>query len=319
MHFSANTSFFPVLLVILVVLYILIYLPIKFAVNVVAFSKAKADRVHKLHSNVVVAEYEPPEKLSPAELGYLFDNKLNIEEVFATIISLEQQGLITTIEKDGKLILNHVEPVTNSMSEFEKSIINQFKNNGNIKPGDINIGPLKIEGSPIALRSIKDNEVIDFKLLKNLVWRTENVLRDDLRKKGYLKSKKEQMRSLLIRLIPFMFGLLCLTIYIFHPKSIGEAFELTFFFSFFAPFYFVVAAFLLNSYQKIAGDPWSGTQKLKDLWPEIEGYRQYIKAVEEDRLKFESENTKGIVKDNILPYAIALGFDTGWKNKIIYS
>jgi hypothetical protein len=313
MHYFADITGIPALLIILVVLYIIIYLPIKFVVNVVAFSKARADRVHKLHSNVVVAEYEPPEKLSPAEIGYLFDNKLNIEEVFATIVSLEQQGLITTTEKDEKLILSNVEPVNSNLSEFDKSIINQFKNSN-----DINIGPLRIERSPVALRTIKDNQVIDYKLLKNLVRGSENVLRDGLRTKGYLKSVKEQIKSLLIRLIPFMFGLMCLTIYSFHPKSIGETIGLTIFLLFFAPFYFVVAVFLLNSYQKIAGDPWSGTQKLKDLWPEIEGYRQYIKAVEEDRLKFESENTKGIIKNKILPYGIALGFNTGWKNKINY-
>jgi hypothetical protein len=313
MLYFAEFTGIPVLLIILVVLYVIIYLPIKLVVNVVAFSKARADRMHKLHSNVVVAEYEPPENLSPAEIGFLFDNKLNIEEVFATIVGLEQQGLITTIEKDGKIILNNVEPVNNNLSEFEKNIINQFNKN------DINIGPLRIEGSPIALRTIKDNQVIDYKLLKNLVRGSENVLRNDLRNKGYLKTIQDQISSLLIRLIPFMFGLMSLTIYSFHPRSLGDTIGLFIFLLFFAPFYFVVAVFLLNSYQKIAGDPWSGTQKLKEIWPEIEGYRQYIKAVEEDQLKFESENTKGIVKDNILPYAIALGFDTGWKNKVIYS
>jgi hypothetical protein len=73
---------------------------------------------------------------------------------------------------------------------------------------------------------------------------------------------------------------------------------------------------LYRAYQKIAGEPWLGTKKLKQVWSEIEGYRHFIEVVEADKLEFDSENTKGIVKNKTLPYAIALGFNTGWTKKI---
>ena len=79
-----------------------------------------------------------------------------------------------------------------------------------------------------------------------------------------------------------------------------------------SPGYFMLSLFIYMKYIKIAGESWLGSVKLKQVWPEIEGYRYYIEVVDADQLKFESENTKGLAKNKALPYAVALGINTNW-------
>jgi hypothetical protein len=57
------------------------------------------------------------------------------------------------------------------------------------------------------------------------------------------------------------------------------------------------------------------TKKFKQIWPEIEGYRDYIRQVEVDELKFESEELKTSSKNKALPYAIALELNTEWQKR----
>jgi hypothetical protein len=311
--FALELTGLPALLVFLILLYVFIYMPLKIIVKIFAHAKVKTDRLQKLNSNVVVAEYDPPEGLTPAELGFLFDNKLGIGEVYATILTLEAQGLVTLVEEGGKLNIQQVQPASKDLRDFDKAVLNILAN----KDNSISVGALTIEGAPELLRSNNKVKAINKKLLKNITRSAELALRKELQTQGYLKSTKDQINSLLRRLVPLMMALIFLTVYTSHPKSINAAAEITILLLIvFSPAYFLVAVFLLSAFQKVAGDPWSGTQKLKQVWPEIEGYREYIKVVEAGELQFESENAKQVIKNKNLPYAIALGFNTGWLEKV---
>jgi hypothetical protein len=316
--FALEISGVPFVLLLLLFLYVFFYTPIKLIVKLIAHAKAKADRLHKLSGNVVIAEYDPPNKFTPAEIGYLFDNKIGVQEVFATILDLSNRGLISIDDSQAKLTIHGVQAIPNNLTEFEKGVLESIKNDYRNEDGNFNIGPVTVVGSPKFVESRFKNQIktIDKWMLRRILMQYNFVLREELRKQGYLKPLKEQIKAVLIRFMPLMFALMFLTIYLFHPKTIVKAADILLFLLFFAPFYFIFTFFLLETYQKIAGDPWAGTDKLKQLWPEIEGYREFIKQVDQDNLNFESENTKGVIKNKVLPYAIALGIDTSWKNKL---
>jgi uncharacterized membrane protein len=304
-YFALELTGLPAVLVFLFLLYSFIYLPIKLAVIVVAHAKQKADKIRLLQQNVVIAEYEPPAKLTPAELGFLYDTKLNLAETFATITWLQQQGLVTIDEQDNQLIISNVKSHSESLKEFEKYILSQLA-----RHQDQTITKKLLKRMNREVKKVGKNEYhIDF-------GRPQTIMNEQLEKQGYLVSKKEQIKRSLFRLLFIITALFLLTLWAFKPDTVNETLAFLFFILFFSPAYFVVAIFLYAAATKVAGQPWLGSAKLKSIWPEIEGYKYFIKQVELDNLKFDSEQTKGIIKNKTLPYAIALGFNTGWQDKV---
>jgi len=100
-------------------------------------------------------------------------------------------------------------------------------------------------------------------------------------------------------------------------KTLGALLLAGFYFSviFFVPFY--LASMILNYFRgRIVGREWIITPKLKRLWPQIVGYRQYIKMVENEKLEFSNKSLKETSKNSALPYAVALGFVKNWRDII---
>ena len=78
-----------------IALFIFLAIPIGVATFIIGRTSRFAHRKRQLIQNVIIAEYEPPAHLSPAEIGYLFDSRFDNTEVVATLIDLEQRGLIS--------------------------------------------------------------------------------------------------------------------------------------------------------------------------------------------------------------------------------
>ena len=71
------------------------------------FLTSRTRRHYLRNMRTVVAEYEPPFDLRPAEIAYLYDTTMGEEEVLATIFDLERRGyvMLTPVkEKDDFLI-----------------------------------------------------------------------------------------------------------------------------------------------------------------------------------------------------------------------
>lgn len=291
---SFELSGTPALLVMIVLLslfaYLFLYLPVKLITTVIAHGKQKADRLRLLQQKTVIAEYDPPANLTPAEIGFLFDAKLSIAEVFATIVNLQQRSLATIGENEGKLMVYEVK-IGQSSTAFEGYILGRLDNH--------------------------KGKTINKRFLENIRRSGDQVMKQQLQEKGYLLPIKEQIKRSFLRLSFIMAMLIILfPVLAFRPNTLEEITNTVFFLIVFWPGYFIVSIFLYSTYQKIAGEPWLGTGKLKQIWTDIEGYRGFIQMVELDNLQFESETTKGIIKDKTLPYAIALGFNTGWLKKV---
>lgn len=124
------------------------------------------------------------------------------------------------------------------------------------------------------------------------------------------------MQKFVVRLLSIMAILIGGTFIFSFPKTWGEVGGILLFLILFAPVYIVITIFLYIKFRKIDGADWLGTPKLKAIWPDIEGYRQFIKLVELDRLRYDTEQTEHKIKNSALPYAVALGFNTGWRKQL---
>lgn len=86
-------------------------------------------------------------------------------------------------------------------------------------------------------------------------------------------------------------------------------------FVFFFPLFMCLALVAGTIYNNIVGQPGLWTEKLKTPWPQIEGFREYVRQVDLDEIQFESSKLKMVSKNKNLPYAIALGLNTEWESR----
>lgn len=273
-------------LVVIVFFYVFIFLPAKLVTLVAARAKQKTDKLNLLRQKTIVAEYDPPAGLSPAEIGFLYDTKLSIAEIYATVVDLEQRGLVIIDRDQAQPIITQTKTAPAGIKEFDAYI-------------------LSVLGQ-------QQGKAITTKQLKKLKWQADVVIKRQLQSQGYLGTVRQEIRGDLVRFGLIMTALMAIFPFLaFRPHSLGGVAGAAIFLFFTWPAYLVMSVFLYASYQKIAGEPWLGTPKLKQVWSDIEGYHHYIEVVEADNLRFDTENTKAMVKNKALPYAIALGFNTG--------
>ena len=60
---------------------------------------------------------------------------------------------------------------------------------------------------------------------------------------------------------------------------------------------------------------WIGTKRLRRTWPDIEGYRMYIKQAQLNRLNFASEELRIKALERDFAYAVALRMKVDWKSR----
>jgi hypothetical protein len=77
-----------------VFLFLVLGIPIFIVALMAASSSRFKRRKNQLSQQSIKAEYDPPENLSPAEIGYLFDSRFGRAELVSTLLDLEQKGLI---------------------------------------------------------------------------------------------------------------------------------------------------------------------------------------------------------------------------------
>lgn len=71
----------------------------------------------------IAPEFEPPNKLLPAEMGTLIDEKAGNNDITATIIDLAVRGFLKIREKDKKYTLIKLKEADNNLRDYEKGII----------------------------------------------------------------------------------------------------------------------------------------------------------------------------------------------------
>lgn len=278
----------------LVAIFIIIAIPVAIIAFLISKISKYSHRKNRLTQSVITTEYEPPEGLSPAELGYLFDSKFDEKEILATLLHMEQKGLIT-IDRDNSrnlIVKTRMTGDKASLKKHERYILD------NLPDG-------------ISFDAYSSKNLSPFKISVG------NSLMDA----GYIKGRKAIISYYILRTVMAYLVIIALLLFLLFISAsdddgIIEMVLVTFVLAIIGfPFFLTLAVIASYIYNKIVGHPGVWTEKLKQTWPQIEGYKEYVRQVEVDRLRFESQHLSTTTKNESLPYAIALGLDTDWEKR----
>lgn len=259
--------------------------------------------------NTIVAEYDPPHHLSPAQIAYLYDQTFGAEEILATLFDLEQRGylklhgtqsakdfVVTVQRSDGK----HLE-------SYEHELLLHIKH----------------------MRGVtRWNNILHE--LENFTSAFEAQLAESLRAKGLLLIHEDiAIRHKALWVAAGM----CNALIIFLPVyGIGQQFQSNDLGAFAAldrsisilPLLLlwfistVITGFSIRYALELhmrALRMKQGTGLLRFMWPQIEGYRLFLLQVELNQIQFENQTMRAVVRNHTLPYAIALNLSTRWHDR----
>ena len=118
----------------IIALFIFLAIPLTFVTLVIGRTSRFTHRKKQLIQNVIIAEYDPPANLTPAEIGYLFDSRIDKTEVIATLVGLEQRSLVNlTYNKfDGLHVEKSVAQLPNDLRQHELYLLNNLGANSNL-------------------------------------------------------------------------------------------------------------------------------------------------------------------------------------------
>lgn len=250
---------------------------------------SKHGRDHKGRSTII-AEYGPPKGLTPAEVGTIFDYRVDNRDISATIINLAIRKYIRIIESSKKKMFKDskeysfelLTPDFSQLKPHEQEILNGLF----AQPS---------AGAQVELKDLKN----DF---YQTVSRVQADLVESLTKGGYF----EQNPSKAGRNVAIIGVILLVLAGLLHSAwSIGPA----------------LGGLIVLTFSGLMTRRSQHGQLVKD---EIEGLKLYLKVAEADRMhKLHSPNAPYRAKstepkrtvelfEKLLPYAVLLGVEKDW-------
>ncbi|MFZ8832614.1 MAG: DUF2207 domain-containing protein [Candidatus Caldipriscus sp.] len=281
----------------------------------------------------IMVEYEPPDNLKPAEIGTLVDEYADDRDIVATIIDLAIRGYLKIKPLGNKDVEIEILREGDDLKGYEKRIFKAIKESA--EDGKV----LRLgEGAKYYIRSLLE-------LVKDEVYGL-------LAQMGYFQKNPDRVRMEYTFLGTVIFFIALFTAW-FLQNYLIFAFILFLFFSiniittFFALFIgAMMFTMIVDEYKdssiisgviSVLNDPSIGvplglllagaiisfmgrymprkTEKGVEMYKRVLGFKEFIKRVEEDRLKrmMEEDPTK---IERIIPYAIVLGIENIWIEKI---
>lgn len=226
----------------------------------------------------IVAQYEPPDNLRPAEVGLILNQRITGKEITATLIDLAVRGYIKIQEvfvnnsedKDFELIkLKDFENKQEDLREYEREILRKIFGSKN-----------KILVSE--LENIKDNLKLST-IAKKLFSETG---------KKYFVSNPQKIQD---RLIGNGISIIIISIFLAPLFNNGVLFLAG-----------LLSGFLLILFSKFM--PKKTKKGIEAYW-HILGFRNYINTAEKHRIKFQEKEN---IFERFLPYAIVFGLTEKW-------
>ena len=231
----------------------------------------------------IVVRYEPPEDLTPAEVGTLIDDRVDNKDITATIIGLADKGYLKIEKQEDKVFLFNK----------EKIILRKLKIPGfDLKKHEVMVFDGIFGGV---------EEYIDLKDLKKYFYSTAKRSKDYMYKyitdtKHLYTHNPQKVRAVLMVIAPFfLFFGIAINQGVHADLFIGNLISGALIFLF---------AFIMPKKSHL------GSQ----LYREILGFKEFIEKVEKDRLERLAADDPNIFS-KILPYAIAFGLEKKWSKK----
>lgn len=232
-------------------------------------------------NETVIAQYEPPDGLLPAEMGILIDNKTTMSEITATLIDLAVRGYIKIQQTDKKYSFIILNSDTSKLADYEKILFDMLL--ANAYTGD------------------KDNVVelskLDGKTAAGVVDTVKATVISRLVTAGYyVKGKTSTLKG---------------------GAGIGGTIAACVLIAVFFRAFIIFALPFLGAY---LGYTIAKTSKMTkagyDMWARVAGFKLFLAVTETDRLKFsDAPKRNPQLFNELLPSAIALGVEKEWANQ----
>jgi hypothetical protein len=257
--------------------------------------------VNLLRRATIIAEYQIPANLTPAEMGYMYELRLSRRQLVATLFNLEYRGIITIDEKkqvsligkDLSKLLPHEWMITKLLDDAEnKSLpLDDFLGREHMREFE-----KRVRTSLVSKGFIKSNSIV-FSLTV-----------------GWLK---------MLGVLVFGVGTLFLAYAFFAMQST------TFSGVFLAPLVTLIrsiiflplnalfAAVLIVVHIYVSGQSGLGTESLLRIWPKIEAYREFVREVEDSSLRYANQDLYQKTFERSAAYALALGIRTDWQSRFV--
>lgn len=253
---------------------------------------------------VIIAQYDPPDNLTPAEVGIIADEQAQNKDITAEIIYLAEQGYlkIKQIEEQGLIFkskdfeLELLKDDFSGLNEFQKVIMKglfnkDYAGSGSSKLKSL-ISSLKME-EPKIIKTVKLSD------LKNDFYRDLAKAKDIAYKatvdKGYFKSHPNKIRGIFAGLGGVLIFISVILGNNFGAIGIGSLVA--------SGIIIILFGLIMPARTK------SGTEAKEHIL----GLKLYMSAAEQRRLEFHNAPEKNPqVFERLLPYAIALGVEKQW-------
>ncbi len=238
----------------------------------------------------VVVRYEPPEGIGPAEAGVIIDERVDVRDISALLLDLARKGYLRILETFSEKFL---------FFEKREYLIEKLKNpDSSLKSYEVQMfWAIFARGDEVKLSELRKDT--------GFVSRMNGVRRSlykYLVKEGYFPARPDNVRG------------------IYRGIGVGIMVVSIAGFPFFqlltdgGPFgFFKLLPFLLSGFLFMVFAPFMPrkTRKGARAHAEIAGFREFLKRVEEDRIRRMAEENPEVFYD-YLPYALALGLEDRW-------
>mgnify|MGYP001607129208 CR=1 FL=1 len=231
---------------------------------------------------IIIAQYDPPEGLTPAEVGTIVDEHAQNKDITAEIIYLATQGYlkIKQIEDHGLIfkskdfVLELLKDDFSGLNEFQKIILEGLSKEAN--------------GHLVKLSDLKNKFYKDLSRAKEDVYKT-------VADKGYFTANPNKTRNIFV---------------LIGAPIIGLGFIFGGFFGIIGIISFALSGGTLIIFGFIIS---ARTKKGVEAKEHILGLKLYMSVAEARRLEFHNApEKKPEIFEKLLPYAVALGVEKEW-------
>ncbi len=232
----------------------------------------------------IVVNYEPPDGLSPAEVGTLIDERVDLRDISAVIIDLAVRGFLTIKEIPSK-------------SMFSSRADYQFTR------GDVAKGLKPFETEMYGMLFKDRNEVLVSELETKfypVIGKVKQNLYQGLSQGGYFDGNPNTVRGTFLGLGVLALALTLGASALIQFAMIGRVFILP------MALAGVLSAIVVIVTSRVMPRK---TTKGRIAWEQINGLEEYIRRAEVDDI--QAQDRRGIF-ERLLPYAIIFGLSNRW-------
>lgn len=225
----------------------------------------------------IPVQYEPPERLSPAEAGALIDDHIDLRDVTATIIDLARRGYLTLEELAGKdyILTRKGPPAGGPELRPYEALLLKF---------------LFYDGDAVRLSDLENKFYQHLPGLHQAIYQ-------DLIKEGYWRGRPDRVRG-------FWWGVSIAVVFagFFAVAALASSIN---------PM--VTLGAVLLSAVILFGFSWFMPCKSRHgarLAEKVRGFQEFLRRVDEDRIRREQD--PAALFERMLPYAMAFGVANQW-------